>query len=64
MIMAAAGFQADARKQQAMTANYGKYILVVEGAIPTGYGGGFSTTGAAGTPFIDEVRHVSRAPRS
>ena len=60
MIMAAAGFQADARKQQAMTANYGKYMLIVEGAIPTGYGGGFSTSGAAGTPFIDEVRHVSR----
>jgi len=60
MIMAAAGLQADARKQQAIKANYGKYILVVEGAIPTGYGGGFSTTGAAGTPFIDEVKQVSR----
>jgi quinone-reactive Ni/Fe-hydrogenase small subunit len=60
MLMAAAGFQADARKQEAMKANYGKYILVVEGAIPTGYGGAFSTTGAAATPFIDEVKRASR----
>jgi quinone-reactive Ni/Fe-hydrogenase small subunit len=60
MLMAAAGFQADSRKQQAIKANYGKYMLIVEGAIPTGYGGGFSTTGAAGTPFIEEVKQVSR----
>lgn len=60
LIMAAAGFQADARKAEAVKANYGKYILVVEGSIPTGYNGGFSTTGAAGTPFIDEVRTLSK----
>ncbi len=60
LIMAASGFQADARKQQGAKANWGKYILVVEGSIPTGYGGGFSTTGAAGTPFIDEVRQYSK----
>ena len=60
LVMAAAGFQLEQRKAEAMKANYGKYLLVVEGSIPTGYGGGFSTTGAAGTPFIDEVRQLSR----
>ena len=59
LLMAAAGFQLAQRKAEAMRANYGKYLLVVEGSIPTGYNGGFSTTGAAGTPFIDEVRQLS-----
>jgi len=59
LIMAASGFQLAQRKAEAIKANYGKYILVVEGSTPTGYNGGFSTTGAAGTPFIDEVRQVS-----
>ena len=59
LVMAAAGFQLEERKAEAMKANYGKYLLVVEGSIPTGYNGGFSTTGAAGTPFIDEVRQLS-----
>ena len=60
LVMAAAGFQLEQRKAEAVKANYGKYLLVVEGSIPTGYGGGFSTTGAAGTPFIDEVRQLSK----
>lgn len=34
-LMAAAGHQAEAARQAAMQANKGKYILVVEGAIPT-----------------------------
>ncbi|MBI3147495.1 MAG: hydrogenase small subunit [Betaproteobacteria bacterium] len=34
-LMAAAGHQAEAAKKAAMEANKGKYILVVEGAIPT-----------------------------
>ena len=59
LVMAAAGYQLEQRKAEAMKANYGKYLLVVEGSIPTGYNGGFSTTGAAGTPFIDEVRQLS-----
>ncbi|MGO9904372.1 MAG: hydrogenase small subunit [Solirubrobacteraceae bacterium] len=60
LVMAASGFQLEQRKAEAMKANYGKYILIVEGSIPTGYNGGFSTTGAAGTPFIDEVRQLSQ----
>ncbi len=34
-LMAAAGHQAEAARKSAMAANKGKYILVVEGAIPT-----------------------------
>jgi len=34
-LMAAAGHQAEEAKQASMKENYGKYILVVEGAIPT-----------------------------
>ncbi len=34
-LMAAAGHQAESAKQASMKANYGKYILIVEGAIPT-----------------------------
>src|SRR5512143_3941173 len=34
-LMAAAGHQAEAARKEAMAANKGKYILVVEGAIPT-----------------------------
>ena len=33
--MAAAGHQAEAARKDAMKANKGKYVLVVEGAIPT-----------------------------
>ena len=60
LIMAASGFQADQRKAEAVKANYGKYVLIVEGAIPTGAGGGYSTTGARGTPFIEEVKQLSK----
>jgi hydrogenase small subunit len=34
-LMAASGFNAEEAKQASMKENYGKYILVVEGAIPT-----------------------------
>jgi len=34
-LMAAAGHQAEEAKQASMKENYGKYILIVEGAIPT-----------------------------
>jgi quinone-reactive Ni/Fe-hydrogenase small subunit len=60
LIMAASGFQADQRKAAAVKANRGKYLLIVEGAIPTGAGGAYSTTGARAIPFIDELRDLSR----
>lgn len=44
-LMAAAGHQAEAARRAAMAANKGKYILVVEGAIPTGANGAFCKIG-------------------
>ncbi|HEX9108383.1 MAG TPA: hydrogenase small subunit [Longimicrobiales bacterium] len=38
-LLAAAGHQAEAARKQAMAANAGKYILVIEGAIPTAENG-------------------------
>src|SRR5664279_377341 len=40
-LMAAAGHQAEAARKSAMAANKGKYVLVVEGAIPTGANGNY-----------------------
>ena len=34
-LQVAAGFQAEAARQAAMTANYGNYILIVDGSLPT-----------------------------
>jgi quinone-reactive Ni/Fe-hydrogenase small subunit len=60
LLMAAAGFQAEQRKADAVKANYGKYLLVVEGSIPTGYNGAFSTSGAAGQTFLAELTELAR----
>lgn len=57
-LMAAAGHQAEAARLAAMEANKGKYILVVEGAIPTGIGGNYCRIG--GKTAIDMVRECAR----
>ena len=44
-IMAAAGKQADDALQKAMRDNANKYIVVIEGSIPTGANGGYCTIG-------------------
>ncbi|HET7460232.1 MAG TPA: hydrogenase small subunit [Longimicrobium sp.] len=44
-VFAAAGHQAEAAKQTAMRENAGKYVLVVEGAIPTRDGGIYCKVG-------------------
>ena len=44
-LMAAAGHQAEEARHAAMAANKGKYILVVEGAIPSGERGAFCKIG-------------------
>ncbi len=56
-LMAAAGHQAEEARRAAMAANKGKYILVVEGAIPTGQNGNFCKIG--GQTAIDMVREVA-----
>ena len=50
-LMAAAGAQAEQARAQAMEANYGKYLLVVDGALPTADDGVYHC--AAGRTGID-----------
>ncbi|MDH3997549.1 MAG: hydrogenase small subunit [Desulfuromonadales bacterium] len=45
VVMAAAGHQAEQAKHDAMEKHKGKYILIVEGSIPTADGGVYCTTG-------------------
>ena len=58
-LMAAAGFQSELRKQTAAQMYKGKYVLVVEGAIPQGESGAYCTIGAAGQTFYQEVQQLS-----
>jgi hydrogenase small subunit len=56
-LMAAAGHQAEAARKAAMKANKGKYILVVEGAIPTKENGIYCKVG--GQTAIDMVKECA-----
>ena len=56
-LMAAAGHQAEAARKAAMAANKGKYILVVEGAIPTKQGGIYCKVG--GRTAVDLVKECA-----
>ena len=56
-LMAAAGHQAEAARKDAMKANKGKYILVVEGAIPVKENGVYCKIG--GQTAIDLVKECA-----
>jgi len=56
-LMAAAGFQAEEAKQQAMEKYYGQYILVVEGSLPTTGNGGYCTIG--GRSSLDILKEAA-----
>jgi hydrogenase small subunit len=56
-LMVAAGHQAEAARKAAMKANKGKYILVVEGAMPTKQNGIFCKVG--GQTAIDMVKECA-----
>jgi hydrogenase small subunit len=56
-LMAAAGHQAEAARKAAMKANKGKYILVVEGAIPTKQNGIYCKIG--GHTAIDMLKECA-----
>jgi hydrogenase small subunit len=56
-LMAAAGHQAEEARRAAMAANKGKYILVVEGAIPTLAGGIYCKVG--GRTAIDLLKECA-----
>ena len=54
-LMAAAGFQAEEAKKSAMDKYKGKYILVVEGSIPTANAGYCTIGGRAATDLLSEA---------
>lgn len=55
-LMAAAGYQAEAALKSAVEANAGKFVLVVEGSIPTKDGGQYLKI--AGRPGIEMLKEV------
>ncbi|MFA5081005.1 MAG: hydrogenase small subunit [Hydrogenophilaceae bacterium] len=57
-LFAAAGHQAEAARKAAMEANKGKYLLVVEGAIPTKDGGIYCKVG--GQTAIEMVKECAK----
>jgi hydrogenase small subunit len=56
-LMAAAGKQAEMAQVAAMKENWGNYILIVEGSVPTGEEGVYCTIG--GKPAIDILKTLS-----
>ncbi len=56
-LQAAAGTAAEAAREEAMKANYGKYLLIVDGSVATGLGGAYSTV--AGVANLDELKKVA-----
>ena len=55
-LMAASGQQAEATLQQAVTENFGKFVLVVEGSIPTKEQGRYMMLG--GRPALEVLKDV------
>ena len=58
-LMAAAGWQAEQNLESAMERYKGRYILMVEGGIPTGNEGAFLTIGGHGKKGIDIAKDAS-----
>jgi len=56
-LSAAAGFQVEEAKKQAMEKYAGKYVLVVEGSIPTGMDGAYCTVG--GRTALDLLKEAA-----
>jgi hydrogenase small subunit len=57
-LMAAAGDAAEVARTQAMYDNFGKYVLVVDGSVPTGAGGAYCTAG--GHSAVDILREAAK----
>jgi hydrogenase small subunit len=57
-LMAAAGSQAEEARDKAMKENYGKYIMVVDGSVPTADGGVYSC--AAGRTAADILTETAK----
>jgi quinone-reactive Ni/Fe-hydrogenase small subunit len=58
-VMAAAGYQAEENLHNAMDTFNGKYICVVEGAIPTGLKGKYLTLGPQGKTGLEVTKEVT-----
>ncbi|WP_419770049.1 MAG: hydrogenase small subunit [Candidatus Marinarcus sp.] len=59
-IMAASGHQADAQLEDALETFKGKYLLFVEGSIPTGMNGQYGTIGASGETFRAHLERLAK----
>ena len=59
-IMAASGHQAEAQLEDAIHHFKGKYILFVEGAIPTAMNGQYGTTGSSGETFQEHLERLAK----
>jgi quinone-reactive Ni/Fe-hydrogenase small subunit len=59
-IMAASGHQAEKQLEEAIETFKGKYLLVVEGAIPMGMNGYYGTIGAKAETFYDHLMRLSK----
>src|ERR1700690_2135783 len=57
-LMAAAGDQAEAALSRAMRENFGKYVLDIDGSVPTGAGGAYCTSG--GRSALDTLREAAK----
>jgi hydrogenase small subunit len=57
-LMAASGLQAEGAREKAMKDNYGKYIVVVDGSVPTDEGGVYSC--AAGRSAVDVLTETAK----
>jgi len=57
-LQAASGTAAEEAREQAMKENYGKYLVVVDGSIPTRHGGVYSTI--AGKTNIDILKETAK----
>ena len=62
-LMAASGFQAEEVRERSMKANWGKYIMIVEGSIPLG-NPGYCTIAGHSAKQIFERPHKGQAPLS
>lgn len=58
-LMAAAGYQAEQNLEKAMNDFAGKYICVIEGALPKGLGGKYLTLGPKGKTGIEVAKEVT-----
>jgi hydrogenase small subunit len=57
-LMAAAGDAANTALANAMRANFGKYVLIVDGSVPTGAGGAYCTAG--GKSAVETLREAAK----